>query len=75
MHRALWSLRFVRQLNRGLGCLCRLLRLSCFTLSNTQRDPFTFAVGGSWGGAEGLDERAFPARMEVDYVRVWQAEE
>lgn len=33
------------------------------------------AVGGSWGGAEGLDERAFPARMEVDYVRVWQAEE
>jgi len=31
------------------------------------------AVGGSWGGREGIDEEAFPARMEVDYVRVWQA--
>ena len=33
------------------------------------------AIGGSWGGAEGVDETAFPARMEVDYVRVWQAPE
>ena len=31
------------------------------------------AVGGSWGGREGVDEAAFPATMEVDYVRVWQA--
>lgn len=29
------------------------------------------AVGG-WGGQKGIDEAAFPARMEVDYVRVWQ---
>lgn len=30
------------------------------------------AVGGMWGGAKGIDERALPQRMEVDYVRVWQ---
>ena len=31
------------------------------------------AVGGSWGGREGIDKEAFPAMMEVDYVRVYQA--
>lgn len=30
------------------------------------------AVGG-WGGQMGIDPAAFPSRMEVDYVRVWQA--
>ena len=30
------------------------------------------AVGGSWGGAEGIDEAAFPARMEIEHVRVYQ---
>lgn len=30
------------------------------------------AVGGDWGGAEGVDDAAFPQRMEIDYVRVWQ---
>ncbi|MBX3563668.1 MAG: glycoside hydrolase family 16 protein [Sphingomonas sp.] len=29
------------------------------------------AVGG-WGGQMGIDPAAFPARMEVEYVRVWQ---
>lgn len=29
------------------------------------------AVGGDWGGAQGVDEAAFPAWMEVDYVRVY----
>lgn len=29
------------------------------------------AIGG-WGGQKGIDEAAFPARMEVDYVRVYQ---
>ncbi len=31
------------------------------------------AVGGDWGGAKGNDDKALPARMEVDYVRVYQA--
>jgi beta-glucanase (GH16 family) len=29
------------------------------------------AVGGSWGGQRGVDNNAFPARMEIDYVRVF----
>ncbi|MBK9614996.1 MAG: glycoside hydrolase family 16 protein [Uliginosibacterium sp.] len=31
------------------------------------------AVGGTWGGMKGVDDSVFPVRMEVDYVRVWQA--
>lgn len=30
------------------------------------------AVGGNWGGKEGVDEKIFPQTMEVDYVRVYQ---
>lgn len=30
------------------------------------------AVGGSWGGAQGVDESIFPQTMKVDYVRVYQ---
>ena len=30
------------------------------------------AVGGDWGGKEGVDEGAFPAAMWVDYVRVYR---
>ena len=30
------------------------------------------AVGGSWGGLHGVDEAAFPASMEVAYVRVFE---
>ncbi|MCF8380809.1 MAG: family 16 glycosylhydrolase [Bacteroidales bacterium] len=30
------------------------------------------AVGGNWGGVEGVDNTAFPMTMEVDYVRVYQ---
>lgn len=30
------------------------------------------AIGGSWGGVKGIDDAAFPQRMEVDYVRVYQ---
>ncbi len=48
-----------------------------------KRWPFTdpqhlllnLAVGGNWGGQQGLDENAFPARMEVDYVRIYQRAE
>jgi len=30
------------------------------------------AVGGDWGGAKGIDEKAFPASMLVDYVRFYK---
>lgn len=29
------------------------------------------AIGGDWGGAQGVDVTAFPAAMQVDYVRVY----
>src|SRR5690606_18189841 len=29
------------------------------------------AVGGDWGGAEGVDDEAFPAQLQIDYVRVY----
>jgi len=32
------------------------------------------AIGGAWGGEKGIDDTAFPQRMEVDYVRVYQQE-
>ncbi len=45
-----------------------------------KRWPFTepqhlllnLAVGGDWGGQKGLDNSIFPAKMEIDYVRVYQ---
>jgi beta-glucanase (GH16 family) len=30
------------------------------------------AVGGNWGGAQGIDDSIFPRKMVVDYVRVYQ---
>jgi len=30
------------------------------------------AVGGTWGGAKGIDDEVFPQRMYVDYVRYYQ---
>jgi licheninase len=32
------------------------------------------AVGGTWGGAEGIDDSAFPERMVIEYVRVYKPE-
>lgn len=48
--------------------------------NNVSTWPFTrafypilnLAWGGSWGGAQGVDEKCLPATMEVDYVRVFQ---
>ena len=31
-----------------------------------------FAIGGGWGGQQGIDDSSFPHRMEVDYVRVFE---
>jgi beta-glucanase (GH16 family) len=33
------------------------------------------AIGGDWAAAKGIDDEAMPQRIEVDYVRVWQARE
>ncbi len=56
-----------------------------FTFENTGKGyadyPFdqrfymilNIAVGGNLGGAKGVDPSAFPTRMEVDFVRVYQS--
>jgi len=31
------------------------------------------AIGGNWGGAQGVDESILPATYEIDYVRVYQS--
>jgi len=31
------------------------------------------AIGGDWAAAKGIDNAAMPQRMQVDYVRVWEA--
>jgi beta-glucanase (GH16 family) len=36
----------------------------CFIILN-------LAIGGSWGGAKGVDDSIFPVSMQVDYVRVF----
>ena len=42
-------------------------------------EPFhvilNLAIGGVWGGVEGVDPDAFPQRMEVEYVRVYALSE
>lgn len=30
------------------------------------------AIGGDWGGQKGIDDRIFPQRYTIDYVRVYQ---
>ncbi len=48
--------------------------------SNSAEWPFdrphylllNLAIGGAWGGRKGIDDKALPASMEVDYVRVYQ---
>lgn len=30
------------------------------------------AIGGDWGGAQGIDNNIFPQKMEVEYVRVYE---
>jgi beta-glucanase (GH16 family) len=32
------------------------------------------AIGGAWGGVQGIDTTIFPQRMDVDYVRVYKPE-
>ena len=56
-----------------------------FTYANDQEEnyetwPFdqrfhlllNIAIGGTWGGQQGIDDDIFPVHLEVDYVRVYQ---
>jgi len=49
-------------------------------IKNTDAWPFdqpfhllmNVAVGGNWGGLQGVADDIFPAAMEIDYVRIYQ---
>lgn len=55
-----------------------------FSFANEQSGPaawpfdkrfhilLNLAIGGDWGGAKGVDETIFPAKFEIDYVRVYK---
>lgn len=53
-----------------------------FTYANDGKNPWPFdkphylllnlAIGGAWGGQQGIDETIFPLRYLIDYVRVYQ---
>lgn len=53
-----------------------------FANEGTGRDTWPFdkphylilnlAIGGTWGGRQGIDDEAFPHRYEIDYVRVYR---
>jgi len=32
------------------------------------------AIGGTWGGQQGIDDGIFPVQMEIEYVRVYQGD-
>jgi beta-glucanase (GH16 family) len=56
------------------------LYLNCPTSQQWPFDiPFhlilNIAVGGNWGGARGVAEEGWPTTMEIDSVRVYQADE
>jgi beta-glucanase (GH16 family) len=50
------------------------------TAYNDETWPFTknqflilnLAIGGNWGGAQGVDDTIFPQQFMIDYVRVYQ---
>ena len=56
------------------------ISLLIMTVMDRKKCPFNnphyvilnLAIGGDWGGAKGIDNSAFPMRMEVDFVRVFK---
>ena len=43
-----------------------------WTFDKPQYLILNLAIGGAWGGQQGVDDAIYPARFEVDYVRVYQ---
>lgn len=37
-----------------------------------QHLKLNLAIGGDWGGAEGVDNAIYPAKFQIDYVRAYQ---
>ncbi|HUX84945.1 MAG TPA: glycoside hydrolase family 16 protein [Chitinophagaceae bacterium] len=59
------STKLLTYFNQGQGLTQWPFDSACYLLLN-------IAVGGSWGGQQGVDTSAFPTDMVIDYVRVYQ---
>jgi len=44
----------------------------CFPFDSPFYLILNLAVGGTWGGSEGVDAEAFPTSLQVDYVRIYK---
>ena len=42
-----------------------------WTFDKPQYLILNLAIGGAWGGQQGIDESIYPSRFEIDYVRVY----
>ena len=55
--------------------VCRAVRSEGMTWGVVAGAIMSFnAVGGNWGGKNGVDDGIFPQRMVVDYVRVYEGQ-
>jgi beta-glucanase (GH16 family) len=43
-----------------------------FPFDNNFHIILNLAIGGNWGGVQGIDDTIFPVEMVVDYVRIYQ---
>jgi beta-glucanase (GH16 family) len=57
--------RFFRFENEGTGN-------AAWPFDQPQYLIINLAIGGSWGGQQGVDDTLFPHRYLIDYVRVYQ---
>lgn len=76
----LWSRKYIKFYIDDMDTIAFSFRRP--TVSNMDSWPFSgdfyflmnIAVGGTWGGLEGVDTSILPATMEIDYVRVYQVD-
>ncbi len=59
------GIRFFEFINEGNG-------YTVWPFDKKQHLILNIAVGGNWGGVQGVDNTIFPATMEIDYVRVYE---
>jgi beta-glucanase (GH16 family) len=59
------GLKIFEYVNTGAGS-------AVWPFSRPQYLLLSLAIGGSWGGSQGIDDSLFPATLEIAHVRVWQ---
>ena len=55
----------------GRGTFEKVLSFPTWPYDKKFHMLLNIAVGGNWGGAQGVDDTIFPATMEIDYVRYY----